>query len=73
MYVYTRAYTHNLRLCLLQRRMSVAKRSYPAPKGRGGGREELPRIKGKEQRLRFAGEAVKRDSTSKVRETQVRR
>ena len=45
MYVYTRAYTHNLRLCPLRRHMSVAKRSYPEPKGRGSGQEELPRIK----------------------------
>ena len=30
-------------------------------------------IQGKEQRLHFAGAAVKRDPTSKVRETQVRR
>ena len=50
------------------------------------GREELPGaqgqgrwprgatlIRGKEQRLHFAGAAVKRDPTSKVRETQVRR
>ena len=37
-----------------------------------GGREEIPFIQGKEQRLRFAGAAVKRDPTSKVRETQVR-
>ena len=52
--------------------MSAAKRSYPIPEGRGGGPEELPYMRGKEQRLRFAGAAVNRDSTSKVRETQVR-
>ena len=39
---------------------------------RGHGREELPRIQGKEQQLRFAGTAVKRDPTSNVRETQIR-
>ena len=39
---------------------------------RGGG-EEIPFIQGKEQQLRFAGAAVKRYPTSKVRETQVRR
>ena len=39
--------------------------------GRGGG-EEIPLVKGKEQWLRFAGAAVKRYPTSKVRETQVR-
>ena len=37
--------------------------------GRGGG-EEIPIIQGKEQWLRFAGAAVKRYPTSKVRETQ---
>ena len=41
--------------------------------GQGGGSEELPLVQGKEQRLRFAGAAVKRYPTSKVRETQVRR
>ena len=40
--------------------------------GQEGWREEIPLIQGKEQRLCFAGAAVKRDSTSKVRETQVR-
>ena len=38
----------------------------------GGGREELPHVQGKEQQLCFAGAAVKRYHTSKVRETQVR-
>ena len=45
---------------------------------RGGGREELPHtqgqegqlIQGKEQRLHFAGAALKRYPTSKVRKTQ---
>ena len=36
-------------------------------------REKIPLIQGQEQRLRFAGAAVKRKPTSKVRETQVRR
>ena len=50
-----------------------AERSYSTFKvGRGGG-EETPLIQGKEQRLRFAGAAMKRYPTSKVRETQVRR
>ena len=35
------------------------------------GREELPQVQGKEQRLCFAGAAVKKYPTSKVRETQV--
>ena len=80
----------------------MAERSYPSPKVRVGGREELPHvqgavavreqegqeellhiqgqeggreiplIQGKEQRLCFAGAAVKRYPTSEVRETQVR-
>ena len=33
-------------------------------------REEIPLIQGKEQQLCFAGAAVKRNPTSKVRETQ---
>ena len=41
-------------------------------KVRKGGSEEIPLVQGKEQRLRFAGAAVKRDPTPKVRETQVR-
>ena len=36
------------------------------------GPEELPHIQGKEQWLHFAGAAVKRYPTVKVRETQVR-
>ena len=41
--------------------------------GQDGHHEEIPLIQSKEQRLRFAGAAVKRYPTSKVRETQVRR
>ena len=41
-------------------------------KVRKGGGKEIPLIQGKEQRLCFAGAAVKRYPTSKVRETQVR-
>ena len=41
-------------------------------KVRKGGSEEIPLIQGKEQRLHFAGAAVKRYPTRKVRETQVR-
>ena len=40
--------------------------------GRGGSGEEIPLVQGKEQRLCFAGAAVKRYPTPKVRETQVR-
>ena len=50
-----------------------AERSYSTFKVRRGGREEIALIQGKEQRLRFAGAAVKRCPTSKVREAQVRR
>ena len=41
-------------------------------KVRKGGGEEIPLIQAKEQQLRFAGAAMKRYPTSKVRETQVR-
>ena len=41
-------------------------------KVRKGGIEEIPLVQGKEQGLHFAGAAVKRYPTAKVRETQVR-
>ena len=41
-------------------------------KVRRDGGNEIPLVQGKEQRLRFAGAAVKRYPMSKVRETQVR-
>ena len=41
-------------------------------KVRKGRSEEIPLVQGKEQWLRFAGAAVKRYPTSKVKETQVR-
>ena len=40
--------------------------------GQEGWQEEIPLIQGKEQQLCFAGAAVKRYPTPKVRETQVR-
>ena len=40
-------------------------------KVRKGGSEEIPFVQGKEQQLHFAGAAVKRYLTSKVRKTQV--
>ena len=46
-------------------------RSHSTFKVRRGGGEEIP-LQGKEQWLCFAGAAVKRYPTSKVRETQVR-
>ena len=49
-----------------------AKRSFSTFKVRRGICEEIPLIQGKEQQLHFAGAAVKRYPTSKVRETQVR-
>ena len=54
------------------RRRRRAKRSYSTFKVRSGGHEEIPFVQGKEQRLHFAGAAVKRYPTSKVREAQVR-
>ena len=56
---------------LLHRHRS-AKRSYYTFNVRRGSHEEIPLIRGKEQRLHFAGAARKRYRTSKVRETQVR-
>ena len=44
----------------------------PTFKVRKGGGEEIPLVQGKEQRLCFAGEAVKRYPMPMVRETQVR-
>ena len=41
----------------------------PHVQGQEGGCEETPLIQGKKQRLHFAGAAVKRYPTSKVRET----
>ena len=49
-----------------------SERSYSTFKVRRGGHEKIPLVQGKEQWLRFAGAAVKRYPTSKVRETQVR-
>ena len=51
---------------------AMPKRSYSMFKVRRGGPEKIPLIQDKEQWLRFAGAAVKRCSTSKVREFQVR-
>ena len=41
-------------------------------KVRNGGAKEIPLLQGKEQQLCFAGAAVKRYLTPKVKETQVR-
>ena len=62
---------HVQRQCLRGRRR--AERSYSTFKFRRGGCEETPLVQGKEQRLHFAGAAVKRYPMLKVRETQVRR
>ena len=48
------------------------KRRYSTFKIRRGGCEEIPLVQGKEQRLRFAGTAVKKYPTSKLRETQLK-
>ena len=49
-----------------------AERSYSTFKVSRDGGEEIPLIQGKEQRLHFAGAAMKRYPTFKVIETQVR-
>ena len=49
-----------------------AERSYSMFKVRRGSSEEIPLVQGKEQQLCFAGEAVKRYPTYKIRETEVR-
>ena len=49
-----------------------AKRSYSMFKVRRGGCEEIPLVRGKQQQLHFAGAAMKKYPTGKVRETQVR-
>ena len=54
------------------RRGRRAERSYSMFNVRSGGSEEIPLVQGKEQWLHFAGAAVKRYPTPKVRETQVR-
>ena len=41
--------------------------------GQEGNGEEIPFVQGKEQWLHFAGVALKRYTTPKVRETQLRR
>ena len=46
----------------------ASKRSYPTSRLRDGLREELSHVQGKEQWLCFAGAAMKRYPTSKVRE-----
>ena len=55
-----------------QREHRRAWRSYPTLKVRKGGNEEIPLVQGKEQWLHFAGAAMKRYPTPKVRVTQVR-
>ena len=49
-----------------------ARRTYSTFKVRRDSHEEIPLVQGKEQRLHFAGAALKRYPTPKVRETQVR-
>ena len=47
-----------------------AERTYSRFKVRRGGHEEIPLVQGKEHQLHFAGAALKRYPTSKVREIQ---
>ena len=54
------------------RRRRRAERSYSTFKVRRGGHEEIPLIQGKEQRLHFAGAAVKRYPTSKVKKKTIK-
>ena len=54
------------------RRGRRAKRNYSTFKVRRGGGEKISLVQSKEQGLCFAGPAMKRYPTSKVRETQVR-
>ena len=54
----------------MQRR--TAERKYPMSKVNSGGHEEIPYIQGQEQWLCFAGAAMKRYPTFKVRETKIR-
>ena len=49
-----------------------AERTYSMFKFRRGGHQEIPLVQGKEKRLHFAGAAMKRYPTPKVRETPVR-
>ena len=49
-----------------------AERTYSTFKVRRGGHEEIPLIQGKELQLRFAGAAMERYPSPKVRENQVR-
>ena len=51
---------------------AVAERHYPTSKVRSRGCEEISHVQDKEQQSRFAGAAVKRYPTFKVRETPVR-
>ena len=50
----------------------IAPLGHPTLKVRKGGGEEIPLVQGKAQRLRFAGAAMNKYPTPKVRETQVR-
>ena len=65
-----RSYPTSKEQCLHGHRRAY--KSYSTFKVRRGDNEEIPLVQGKEQRLRFAGAAMKRYPTSKVRETQGR-
>ena len=53
-------------------RAQECERSYSMFKVRRGGCEEIPLTQGKEQRVRFAGAAVKRYPKSKVKRNPIR-
>ena len=53
-------------------RQRRVKSSHSTFKVRRGSHKHIPLVQGKEQQLHFAGAAVKRYPTSKVKETQVR-
>ena len=57
----------------VQGTVAVWAQEYPTLKVRKGGSEEIPLAQGKEQQLHFAGAAVKRYPTPKVRGAQERR
>ena len=52
--------------------VAAQQRKYPTFKVRSSSFEGIPQVQGQERQLCFAGAAVKRYPTSKVRETQVK-
>ena len=52
--------------CWAAQEQLEAERRYPTSKVRSSSQEDIPHVKGKQQRLCFAGAAMKRYPTSKV-------